>query len=111
MTSTDLLTELLTLEGLLFAGLAAAFAVATTRVGMRPRFGAAGKFAAAVMAGLSIVAAGTLAALITAVVARTPQGFGMWMATVCLGLGILMPPAAGWGLVWILFGKTKSAEA
>jgi hypothetical protein len=90
MNAKDLMTALITLEGLLFTGLAAGIGVSASSQGLKSRFASAKLLARLAASGLSIVAVGALAAFLTVVQHHHPRGVGQTVATACLGLGILM---------------------
>jgi hypothetical protein len=105
VTAVDLLSSLLTLEGLLFAGLAAAGALASSRQGLKSTFPAAAWLARAAAASISLVAVGAEAGWVAVFAYHWPHGVARTVAVVCLAVGIALPPAAAWALAVLGFRK------
>lgn len=100
MSTNELLIALITLEGLLFAGSAAAVGIATFAKNKLPQ---AKELAIGSAIGLTVIAVGCEATWASIFVSHWPDSPLRMIGSACLAIGCALPPAGAWATVNLVF--------
>jgi hypothetical protein len=100
LTTRELLIALLTVEGLLFAGSAAALGIASFATNKRP---GAKKLALGSAIALTVIAVGCEAVWASLFVSSWPESPLRMIGVICLAIGSALPPAGAWATYSLAF--------